>query len=120
MASRPQLPELDYELMRADEILGALLDAFPGRVSLACSFQKEESVLLDMLAGLDRPARLVRRGDGVRHERTGLVDLLDPRRRVAPEEGDDPDAVLQADGEPLRRVPVQDEVDAERPVRQVG
>jgi phosphoadenosine phosphosulfate reductase len=35
--------------MEATEILGALLEAFPGRISLACSFQKEESVLLDML-----------------------------------------------------------------------
>ena len=49
MASRPPLPELDWEAMTAEEILGALLEAFPGRISLACSFQKEESVLLDML-----------------------------------------------------------------------
>ena len=58
MASRPPLPELDYEAMPAEEILGTLLDAFPGRVSLACSFQKEESVLLDMLLGLDPNARV--------------------------------------------------------------
>ena len=58
MASRPQLPELDYEAMQPDEILGALLDAFPGRVSLACSFQKEESVLLDMLFALEPNARI--------------------------------------------------------------
>jgi phosphoadenosine phosphosulfate reductase len=58
VASRPLLPELDYEAMPAEEILGALLDAFPGRVSLACSFQKEESILLDMLLGLDPNARV--------------------------------------------------------------
>ena len=58
MASRPQLPELDYESMTAEEILGALLEAFPGRVSLACSFQKEESVLLDMLFAIDPDARV--------------------------------------------------------------
>ena len=58
MASRPQLPELDYESMAAEEILRTFLDAFPGRVSLACSFQKEESVLLDMLLGLDPKARV--------------------------------------------------------------
>ena len=58
MGSRPQLPELDYEAMDAEEILGAFLDAFPGRVSLACSFQKEESVLLDMLFELDPRARV--------------------------------------------------------------
>ena len=30
MASRPQLPELDYEAMPAEEILRALLEAFAG------------------------------------------------------------------------------------------
>lgn len=58
MASRPQLPELDYEAMGAEEILGTLLEVFPGRVSLACSFQKEESVLLDMLFALEPKARV--------------------------------------------------------------
>ena len=58
MASRPQLPELDWETMEAPEILGSLLEAFPGRVSLACSFQKEESVLLDMLFALEPKARV--------------------------------------------------------------
>ena len=58
MASRPQLPEHDYEAMEAEEILRTLLDAFPGRVSLACSFQKEESVLLDMLFALEPKARV--------------------------------------------------------------
>jgi len=58
VASRPQLPELDYESMPPEEILRTLLEAFPGRVSLACSFQKEESVLLDMLLGLDPKARV--------------------------------------------------------------
>lgn len=58
MASRPELPELDYEAMAAEEILGTLLDALPGRVSLACSFQKEESVLLDMLFALEPKARV--------------------------------------------------------------
>ena len=58
MASRPELPELDYEGMAAEEILRTLLDAFPGRVSLACSFQKEESILLDMLFALEPKARV--------------------------------------------------------------
>ena len=58
MASRPQLPELDWEAMEAPEILGALLEAFPGRISLACSFQKEESVLLDMLYTIAPDARV--------------------------------------------------------------
>ncbi len=58
MATRPQLPELDYEAMTAEEIVGTFLESFPGRVSLACSFQKEESVLLDMLFALDPKARV--------------------------------------------------------------
>jgi phosphoadenosine phosphosulfate reductase len=44
--------------MSAEDILGTLLGAFPGRVSLACSFQKEETVLLDMLFALDPQARV--------------------------------------------------------------
>ena len=52
-----QLPT-DVESLSAEEILGALLEAFPGRVSLACSFQKEESVLLDLLFALEPTARV--------------------------------------------------------------
>src|SRR6476661_8466125 len=44
--------------MPAEGILATFLDAFPGRVSLACSFQQEESVLLDMLLELDPKARV--------------------------------------------------------------
>jgi len=55
---RPRLPERDYEAMPADEIVRSFLEAFPGRVSLACSFQKEEAVLLDMLLAVDPNARV--------------------------------------------------------------
>jgi phosphoadenosine phosphosulfate reductase len=48
----------DVESLKAQEILRFCLDTFPGRVSLACSFQKEESVLLDMLFELDAKARV--------------------------------------------------------------
>jgi len=58
VANRPQLPDRDYEAMPAEGIVATFLDAFPGRVSLACSFQKEETVLLDMLLGLDPKARV--------------------------------------------------------------
>ncbi len=58
MASRPQLPELDYESLAPERILETLFEAFPGRVSLACSFQKEEAVLLDMLFAIDPKARV--------------------------------------------------------------
>src|SRR5258708_40177679 len=44
--------------MRAQEILRFCLDSFPGRVSLACSFQKEESVLLDLLFAIEPKARV--------------------------------------------------------------
>src|SRR6476620_497817 len=44
--------------MGAQEILRFCLDSFPGRVSLACSFQKEEAVLLDLLLGIDPKARV--------------------------------------------------------------
>ena len=51
-------PPADVESYRPEEILGWLLEQFPGRVSLACSFQKEESVLLDMLFAADPKARV--------------------------------------------------------------
>jgi phosphoadenosine phosphosulfate reductase len=52
-----QLPP-DVEAMSAEDVLRFVLDRFPGRVALACSFQKEESVLLDMLFGLEPKARV--------------------------------------------------------------
>ena len=54
----PLLPEREWEALQAEELLGELVEAFPGRVSLACSFQKEESVLLDMLFAADPGARV--------------------------------------------------------------
>ncbi|MFZ1880358.1 MAG: phosphoadenylyl-sulfate reductase [Gaiellaceae bacterium] len=46
------------EAMTAEEIVALCLNEFPGQVALACSFQKEESVLLDMLFGLEPKARV--------------------------------------------------------------
>jgi phosphoadenosine phosphosulfate reductase len=57
LATSLQLPS-DVESMSAQEILRFCLDSFPGKVSLACSFQKEESVLLDMLFELEPKARV--------------------------------------------------------------
>ena len=57
MATSLQLPP-DLERLGADEILAFVTHAFPGKVSLACSFQKEEAVLLDLLLTLDRNARV--------------------------------------------------------------
>ena len=54
-----QLPSpSDLEQLTAEETLAFLLDQFPGKVALACSFQKEETVLLDMLFALEPKARV--------------------------------------------------------------
>ena len=52
-----QLPA-DVETWPAKRIVEFALEEFPGRVALACSFQKEESVLLDMLFELEPNARV--------------------------------------------------------------
>jgi phosphoadenosine phosphosulfate reductase len=52
-----QLPP-DVESWPAERVLELVLDAFPGRVALACSFQKEETVLLDMLFAREPKARV--------------------------------------------------------------
>jgi phosphoadenosine phosphosulfate reductase len=52
-----QLP-VDVETWPAQRVLAYVLAEFPGRVALACSFQKEESVLLDLLFGIDPKARV--------------------------------------------------------------
>jgi phosphoadenosine phosphosulfate reductase len=57
LAASLQLPA-DVEAMSAREIVRFCVDAFPGKVSLACSFQKEETVLLDMLFELEPKARV--------------------------------------------------------------
>lgn len=46
------------ERLGAEELLGTLLEAFGDRVALACSFQKEEAVLLDMIFALEPRARV--------------------------------------------------------------
>jgi phosphoadenosine phosphosulfate reductase len=48
----------DVEAWPAQRVVELVLGAFPGRVALACSFQKEESVLLDMLFELEPQARV--------------------------------------------------------------
>jgi phosphoadenosine phosphosulfate reductase len=52
-----QLPA-DVESWPAQRVVEYVLDEFPGRVALACSFQKEESVLLDMVFALEPKARV--------------------------------------------------------------
>jgi phosphoadenosine phosphosulfate reductase len=57
LAASLQLPA-DAEALTPEEVLGFVLEHFPGRVSLACSFQKEEAVLLEMLFALEPKARV--------------------------------------------------------------
>jgi phosphoadenosine phosphosulfate reductase len=52
-----QLPA-EVEAWPAERVVEYVLGEFPGRVALACSFQKEESVLLDMLFELEPNARV--------------------------------------------------------------
>ena len=58
MATSLRLPsEAEIEAMSAEEVLRYSLEHFP-KVALACSFQKEETVLLDLLFGLEPNARV--------------------------------------------------------------
>jgi phosphoadenosine phosphosulfate reductase len=57
LAASLQLPA-DVESWSAQRILEYVLAEFPERVALACSFQKEETVLLDMLFELEPNARV--------------------------------------------------------------
>ncbi|HEY8723653.1 MAG TPA: phosphoadenylyl-sulfate reductase [Gaiellaceae bacterium] len=59
MAASLQLPsEAEVEAMSAEQVLRYCLEQFPGQVALACSFQKEESVLLDLLFGIEPKTRV--------------------------------------------------------------
>ena len=46
------------EELSAHELVAAMVERFGDKVSLACSFQKEETVLLDMLFGVEPKARV--------------------------------------------------------------
>ena len=47
-----------YDDMSAEEVLSWALEAYPGKVSLACSFGAEDMVLVDMLSKIDPKARI--------------------------------------------------------------
>jgi phosphoadenosine phosphosulfate reductase len=57
LAISSQLPS-DVESWSAERVLEYVLAAYPATTALACSFQKEESVLLDMLFALEPRARV--------------------------------------------------------------
>lgn len=55
---RTLLGDADPEALSAPELLGVMVEQFHPRLSLACSFQKEEAVLLDLLLGIAPDARV--------------------------------------------------------------
>ena len=50
--------ETDVEALSAEQVVETILEALHPNVALACSFQKEESVLLDMLLEREPAARV--------------------------------------------------------------
>lgn len=55
---RTLVGDADPETLAAPEVLGVMVEHFHPRLSLACSFQKEESVLLEMLLAIAPDARV--------------------------------------------------------------
>ena len=55
---RTLVGDRDPEALTASEVLGVMVEHFHPKLSLACSFQKEESVLLDLLLGMVPDARV--------------------------------------------------------------
>ena len=57
MTSAPPLPELDFEAMRAEDVLRWAYEEFGDRLCLTCSWQKQSSALVHMVheLGLDIP-----------------------------------------------------------------
>jgi phosphoadenosine phosphosulfate reductase len=69
------LPSATAELERAsaEEVLGHMLEHHHPRLALACSFQKEEAVLIDMLLKLEPAARVFTIDTGVLFPETSEV-----------------------------------------------
>jgi phosphoadenosine phosphosulfate reductase len=63
VATSPAVPDL--ERASAQEVLGHMLEHHHPRLALACSFQKEEAVLIDMLMELEPSARVFTIDTGV-------------------------------------------------------
>ena len=72
----------------------------------------------DVDAGIDGAPRLRRVADRERRLRAGRVDGRQVRRRIAPEEGHDPDARIEDGSKPLLLRLLDDEVHPERPIRE--
>jgi phosphoadenosine phosphosulfate reductase len=55
---RTLVGDADPEVLTAPQVLGVMVEHFHPRLSLACSFQKEEAVLLDLLLRIAPDARV--------------------------------------------------------------
>jgi len=58
-ASLPQLPDLDFEAMSAEDVLRFAYDEFGDRLCLTCSWQKQSSVLVHMVSELGLPIDVI-------------------------------------------------------------
>ena len=92
------------ESLTAAELLATLLERFHPRLALACSFQKEETVLLDMLFGLEPEARVFAIDTHYLFPETyGLWREVERRydTKIAVFEGPAPDELAAAHGDEL-------------------
>jgi phosphoadenosine phosphosulfate reductase len=106
MAASPfTLPDAALvEAMSAEEIVALCVREFPGSVSLACSFQKEETVLLDMLFAVEPDARVFAIDTHYLFPETYEVwRAVEQRYRTTVEvfEGPSPEALAETHGEKL-------------------
>ncbi len=63
----------DFELRTAEEVLAHMVEQHHPRLAMACSFQKEESVLIDMLMRIEPKARVFTIDTGVLFPETYAV-----------------------------------------------
>jgi phosphoadenosine phosphosulfate reductase len=104
-ASQFTLPDAAVvEAMSAEEIVALCVCEFTGGVSLACSFQKEETVLLDMLFAVEPDARVFAIDTHYLFPETYEVwRAVEQRYRTTVEvfEGPSPEALTKTHGEKL-------------------
>ncbi len=85
------------ESLSAQEVVAAMVERFGRRVALACSFQKEEAVLLDMLLRVDPQARVFALDTGVLFPETYATwRAVEQRYGITVEAAQGPSLGLQA------------------------
>ena len=85
------------ESLTAQRVVAALVERFGRRVALACSFQKEEAVLLDMLLQVDPQARVFALDTGVLFPETYATwQAVEQRYGITIEAAQGPSLGLQA------------------------